>query len=392
MRNRFHNNPPLRYGMVGGGVTSQIGDSHRSALNRDSYFQLVAGAFDIDENRGKKYGKSLGLDSDRTYANYDQMIKAELSRDDKIQVVGIMTPNATHYTIAKKFIESGVNVILEKPITTNTDNALELIKLAKDKEVLCASMYGYSGYPMVRQARAMVESGELGEIRVIQTEFAHGNCATAVEEHSEGAAWRNDPETAGETFVLGDVGAHALHLATFIAKQQVAEVAADRQSFVKGRLLEDNAHVLLRFEKGAAGYLWASGVAVGQRHGLAIRIFGTKAGIKWHQERPNQILLSQLGKTPQTLELDSPELHTPARRLLRVGAGHPEGYFEAFTNIYSDFAEALLAKLSGQIPDPLSLDFPNLEDGARGVKFIEACVESAENNSRWVNSVIDFSI
>ncbi|RZO42584.1 MAG: Gfo/Idh/MocA family oxidoreductase, partial [Proteobacteria bacterium] len=196
MRNRFHNTPPLRYGMVGGGVTSQIGDSHRAALSRDSYFQLVAGVFDIDEERGQQFGKSLGLNSDRTYADYRQMAKAESSREDKIQVVGVMTPNSTHYTIAKTFIESGVNVILEKPITTNTDNALELIRLAKENDVICASMYGYSGYPMVRQARAMVEAGELGEIRVVQTEFAHGNCATAVEKHSEGAAWRNDPKTS----------------------------------------------------------------------------------------------------------------------------------------------------------------------------------------------------
>ena len=189
--------------------------------------------------------------------------------------------------------------------------------------------------------------------------------------------------------MLGDVVAHALHLATFITRQQVLEVSADRQSFVKGRILEDNAHVLLRFEKGAAGYLWASGVAIGHRHGLAIRVFGNKAGIEWHQERPNQLLFSPLGKTPQTLELDSPELHPPAKRLLRVGAGHPEGYFEAFTNIYSDFAEVLLAKLSGKTPDLLSLDFPTLEDGAHGVKFIEACVESAENNGCWVNSKLD---
>jgi len=392
MSNRFHNNPPLRYGMVGGGVTSQIGDSHRAALRRDSYFQLVAGAFDIDKERGQQYGKSLGLESDRTYTDYLQMAKAEASREDKIQVVGVMTPNSTHYPIAKTFIEAGVNVILEKPITTNTDDALDLMRLAKEKDVLCASMYGYSGYPMVRQARAMVEAGELGEIRVVQTEFAHGNCATAVEQHSEGAAWRNDPKTSGETFVLGDVGAHALHLATFITRQQVREVAADRQSFVKGRILEDNAHVLLRFEKGAAGYLWASGVALGHRHGLAIRVFGSKAGIEWHQERPNQLFLSPLGQTQRILELDSPELHPPAKRLLRVGAGHPEGYFEAFSNIYSDFAEVLLAKLSGETPDQLSLDFPTLEDGAHGVKFIEACVESADNNGCWVNSKLDDSI
>jgi predicted dehydrogenase len=391
MSNRFYKEHPLRYGMVGGGATSQIGDSHRVALRRDSYYQLVAGTFDIDVERGRLFGESLGLDSERIYSDFQKMVHAELNRDDGIQVAGIMTPNSTHYTIAKTFIEAGFHVILEKPITTTTGEALDLMQLAEEKNVLCASSYGYSGYPMIRQARAMVAGGELGEIRVVQTEFAHGNCATAVEKHSEGAAWRNDPKTSGGTFVLGDVGTHALHLATLITGQQVHQVSADCQSFVEGRVLEDNAHVLLRFEGGAAGYLWASGVAVGHRHGLAIRVFGSKAGIEWHQERPNQLLYSPLGETPLVLELDSPELHPAAKRLLRVGAGHPEGYFEAFSNIYSDFAEVLLAKFSGNIPDPASMDFPTLEDGAQGVRFLEACVESAENKGCWVNSKLSDS-
>jgi predicted dehydrogenase len=391
MSNRFYKEHPLRYGMVGGGATSQIGDSHRVALRRDSYYQLVAGTFDIDVERGRQFGESLGLDSERIYSDFQKMVHAELNRDDGIQVAGIMTPNSTHYTIAKTFIEAGFHVILEKPITTTTGEALDLMQLAEEKNVLCASSYGYSGYPMIRQARAMVAGGELGEIRVVQTEFAHGNCATAVEKHSEGAAWRNDPKTSGGTFVLGDLGTHALHLATLITGQQVHQVSADCQSFVEGRVLEDNAHVLLRFEGGAAGYLWASGVAVGHRHGLAIRVFGSKAGIEWHQERPNQLLYSPLGETPLVLELDSPELHPAAKRLLRVGAGHPEGYFEAFSNIYSDFAEVLLAKFSGNIPDPASMDFPTLEDGAHGVRFLEACVESAENKGCWVNSKLSDS-
>ena len=386
MSNRFHKNPPLRYGMVGGGATSQIGDSHRAALRRDGYYELVAGALDIDAERGLQFGKSLGLKSERTYPDYQLMVQAESDREDKIHVVGVMTPNSTHYEIAKTFIEAGFHVILEKPITTTTDDALDLIRLAKEKDLLCASMYGYSGYPMIRQAQAMVAAGELGDITVVQTEFAHGNCVTAVEQHSEGAAWRNDPKVSGGTFVLGDVGTHALHLATFITGQQVREVAADRQSFVSGRVLEDNAHVLLRFEKGAAGYLWASGIAVGHRHGLSIRIYGSIAGIEWHQEHPNQLLYSPLGQTPKILELDSPELHPFAKRLLRVMAGHPEGYFEAFSNVYSDFAEVLLAKLSGETPDPLCLNYPTLEDGAHGVKFLEACIESADNNGCCVNS------
>ena len=388
MNNRFFNKSPLNYGMVGGGVTSQIGDSHRVALNRDSYYKLVAGAFDINIDRGKEFGESLGLDSDRIYSDYLQMAEEEDSRSDKIQVVGVMTPNITHYNIAKTFIKLGFNIILEKPITTQTNQALELINLAKEKDVLCTSMYGYSGYPMVRQARAMVEEGQLGDIRVVQTEFAHGNCATAVENQSEGASWRNDPKISGDTFVLGDVGTHALHLATFITKQQVIEVAADSQSFVQGRSLEDNAHVLLRFHKGATGFLWASGIAVGHRHGLRIRVYGSSAGLEWNQERPNQLLFSQIGKSPRVLELDSPEIYPGIKRLLRVGAGHPEGYFEAFSNIYSDFAEVLLSKICEGKTNPLSNDLPTLEDGAQGVKFIEACVESASNNGMWISSAL----
>ena len=386
MSNVFYIDKPLRYGMVGGGATSQIGDSHRVALVRDSYYQLVAGAFDIDAERGRRHGESLGLEPERIYSDYQKMVQSESDREDGIQVAGIMTPNSTHYEIAKYFIKAGIYLILEKPITTKTEEALDLIELAKEKNVLCASMYGYCGYPMIRQARSMVEAGELGEVRVVQTEFAHGNCATAVENHSEGAAWRNDPKTSGGTFVLGDVGTHALHLATFITGQQVHHVAADFQNFVEGRVLEDNAHVLLRFEDGASGYLWASGVAVGHRHGLVIRIYGSKAGISWHQERPNQLLYSPLGETPRVMELDSPELHKSAKRLLRVMAGHPEGYFEAFSNIYSDFAQVLTARLSGKNQDEVNLVYPTLEDGAHGVKFIEACVESAKNKGCWVSS------
>ena len=394
MHNRFKKNPTLRYGMVGGGDTSQIGDSHRVALQRDGYYDLLAGVFDINPQDGRKFGAELGLDPERVYTDYREMAKAESAREDGIQVVGVMTPNSTHFAIAKTFLEAGIHLILEKPITTTVEDALDLIQLARKHNVLCASMYGYSGYPMVRQARAMVENGELGDINVVQTEFAHGNCATAVEQQSEGAAWRNDPKISGQTFVLGDIGTHALHLATFITGLQLKEVSADRQSFVSGRVLEDNAHVLLRFDKpekssqSAAGYLWASGVAVGHRHGLGIRIFGTKGGLEWRQEHPNQLHFSPLGQTPRILELDSPELYPCAQRLLRVNPGQPEGYFEAFTNVYADFAENIMAKMAGHEADPLSQDFPKLEDGLAGIQFLEACVESSANNGSWVSCAI----
>ncbi len=384
MHNQFRKIRPLRYGMIGGGATSQIGDSHRVALAWDHCYDLVAGAFDIDPQLGQEFGARLGLDPERVYANHEEMARAEQAREDGVEVVGIMTPNATHHAIARAFLEAGIHVILEKPITTNLKDAEDLIALAKSRDLICASMYGYSGYPMIRQARAMVRNGDLGAIRVVQTEFAHGNCAVAVEKHSAGARWRNDPAQSGATFVLGDIGTHALHLATYITGQRVSEVACDRQCFVEGRSLEDNAHVLMRFSEGASGFLWASGIAVGHRHGLAIRIYGSEAGIEWHQERPNQLHYARLGESPRLLELDSPELYPEARRLLRVGAGHPEGYFEAFTNVYSDVAESILARKAGRAPDPLSTDFPTLEQGAEGVRFLEACVESSTASGAWV--------
>jgi predicted dehydrogenase len=386
MHNQFRKVRPLRYGMIGGGATSQIGDSHRVALAWDHCYDLVAGAFDINPEQGKDFGAKLGLDAERVYVDYQEMAKAEAARPDGVEVVGIMTPNFTHHTIARAFLEAGVHVILEKPITTNLQDARDLIALARKQDLICASMYGYSGYPMIRQARAMVRNGDLGAVRVVQTEFAHGNCAVAVEQHSAGAKWRNDPAQSGATFVLGDIGTHALHLATYITGQTLTEVSCDRQCFVEGRTLEDNAHVLMHFSGGASGFLWASGVAVGHRHGLAIRVYGSDAGIEWHQERPNQLHYARLGESPRLLELDSPELYPETRRLLRVGAGHPEGYFEAFTNVYSDVAESILARNEGRAPEALSTDFPTLEQGAEGVRFLEACVESSTQGSRWVDA------
>lgn len=388
--NQFRKQRPLRYGMIGGGATSQIGDSHRVALAWDHYYDLVAGAFDIDPRQSRDYGARLGLDEERVYDDFRQMVKTEARRPDGVEIVGIMTPNATHHAIAKAFLEAGVHVILEKPITTNLADAQELIALAKSNNLICASMYGYSGYPMVRQARAMVRRGDLGNIRVVQTEFAHGNCATPVEQHSAGAKWRNDPAQSGATFVLGDIGTHALHIATFITGLTLQEVACDRQSFVEGRTLEDNAHVLMRFQGGASGFLWASGVAVGHRHGLAIRVYGSEAGIEWHQEQPNQLLYARLGESPRLLELDGPEMSAETKRVLRVGPGHPGGYFEAFANVYSDVAETLMARKEGRAPAPMSQDFPTLEQGAEGVRFLEACVESAEQGGAWVNATVAF--
>ena len=390
MHNQFRKLRPLRYGMIGGGATSQIGDSHRVALAWDHCYDLVAGAFDINPELGREYGQQLGLEANRLYASYEEMVAQESQRSDGVEVVGIMTPNFTHHRIAKAFLEAGIHVILEKPITTQLGDALELIALAREKKLICASMYGYSGYPMIRQAKAMVQRGDLGEIRVVQTEFAHGNCAVAVEQHSAGARWRNDPTQSGATFVLGDIGTHALHLATYIIGQSVAEVSCDRQSFVAGRTLEDNAHVLLRFQGGASGFLWASGVAIGHRHGLAIRIYGSEAGLEWHQEYPNQLHYARLGESPRLLELDGPEIYPEAKRLLRVGPGHPGGYFEAFTNVYSDVAECLLAAREGRTPNPLATDFPTLEQGAEGVRFLEACVESAEASGQWTSASISW--
>ncbi|MBN9509625.1 MAG: Gfo/Idh/MocA family oxidoreductase [Alphaproteobacteria bacterium] len=375
----------LRLGMVGGGATSLIGDSHRVASRMDDRYALVAGAFDIDPAQGRSFAADVGVAPDRAYDTYQAMLEGEAKRDDRCDLVAICTPNSTHYPIARAFVEAGFSVVCEKPLTTSVADAVALVNAVKERGVLFAVMYGYTGFPLVREARAMVAAGELGTIRVVHTEFAHGGYAAATATGDAPPTWRLDPAIQGPSFALGDIGTHALFLASYITGQQASEVAADLHSFVPGRALEDNAHVMLRFDSGARGTLWASGVAAGVIHGHRIRVFGEKAGLEWHQSRPNELLLLPRTGRPTVIERDTRGLSPLSLHRQRVGAGHANGYFESWANIYSDIADVLAARLMGRAPEPLALHFPTVLDGARGVKFIDAAMASAARNGAWVS-------
>jgi predicted dehydrogenase len=376
----------LRLGMVGGGATSLIGDSHRIASRMDDRYELAAGAFDIDPQRGRRFAAELGVAPERTYDTYQDMLGGEAARDDRCDLVAVCTPNSTHFEIAHAFVEHGFNVVCEKPLTTNLADAVALVNAVQARGLVFAVMYGYTGFPLVREARAMVAAGELGEIRVVHTEFAHGGYTVATATGDAPPTWRLDPTIQGPSFALGDIGTHALFLATYIIDQQASEVAADLHSFVPGRRLEDNAHVMLRFDGGAKGMLWASGVAAGLIHGHRIRVFGDKAGLEWHQSRPDELLLLPHAGRPTVIEQDTRGLSPLSLHRQRVGAGHANGYFESWANIYSDIADVIAARLTGRQPDKLAQQFPTVLDGARGVKFIEAAMTSAARGGTWVSA------
>ncbi len=371
----------IQLGMVGGGRSSQIGDSHRVAANRDGLFKLSAGAFDKDPLASVEFGKKLGIDSSRAYADYRAMLQQELTRDDGIDAVSIMTPNGFHFEMASAFAANGIHVICEKPVTTTVEDAIKLAELVKDKDIVFGVMYGYTGYPMIKQAREMVRNGELGEIHTIKSEFAHGHAMHTVEQEKEGAAWRVDPKISGPSFVLADVGTHAYHIAGFVSGLKPIQVCAHLTSVVRTRPLEDNAFIWLKYPNGANGTVWASAVATGNQHGLNLRIYGSKASLQWHQERPNQLIYKQTSMSTKIYERGADDLY-PAARIERVGVGHPEGYFESFSNVYRQFGQAIQAKLANQ---SLPVDYPGIDDGIQGVKFIESCLTSQVSGQAWVN-------
>jgi predicted dehydrogenase len=371
----------LRLGIVGGGSGSLIGGSHRIASRIDDRYELVAGAFDIDSARGRSFARSLGLAEDRIYDDYRQMIAEEARRPDRCDLVTVATPNNLHFEIASALVHSGFDVLCEKPLTTRVEDAEALVESVKKHDRVFAVMYGYTGYPLVREARAMIRAGKLGAIRVVHTEFAHGFMAGGSDALGR---WRLDPKIQGPSFAFADVGTHALFLATFIIGQQVEELAADMHKFVPGRALDDNAHVMLRFDGGAKGTLWASGVAAGITHGHRIRVFGELGGLEWHQSRPNELHFLPRDGRPTLIERDAPGLSEESRFRSRILAGHPSGYFEAWANIYSDVADVLDARITGQQVNLLALQFPTVVDGARGVRSVFAALESSRRGGAWV--------
>ena len=381
----------IRLGMVGGGQGAFIGGVHRIAARLDDRYELVAGALSSDPLRASASAAELHIARERSYADYHAMAKAEAARPDGIDVVAIVTPNHLHAPIATAFLEAGIHVICDKPITTTLAEAMALVQRVRQTGRLFALTHNYSGYPMVRQARAMVAAGELGDIRVVQAEYPQDWLSTDLEATGQKqATWRVDPAQAGAGGSLGDIGTHAEHLARFISGLELSEVSADLSTFVRGRRLDDNAHVMLRYSNGARGMLWSSQVAPGNENGLKVRVYGSKAGIEFRQEHPNQLWFTALGEPPRLLTRAGAGASPAAAHATRIPAGHPEGYLEAFAQLYRDVADQLHARWEGVAPDPLACTVPTVEDGARGMKFIEATVASSQANGQWTDASLSF--
>ncbi len=379
----------LRLGMVGGGRGAFIGGVHRIAARLDDRYELVAGAFSSDAERSKNSAAELGVADDRAYATYAEMAAAESGRADGIDVVAIVTPNHAHHGPAAAFLDCGVHVICDKPLTTTLDDALDLARRVRETGLVFGLTHNYTGYPLVRHAREMVAAGELGRIRVVQVEYPQEWLSEKLEEsgHKQ-AAWRTDPARAGPAGSVGDIGTHAYNLATFVTGLELESLCAELSIFVEGRKLEDNAHMLLRFAGGARGALWSSQVAPGNENGLSVRTYGEKGGLEWRQDEPNVLRFAPLGEPSRILTRAGHGLGDAAAHATRIPSGHPEGYLEAFANIYSDIAEVIAARLMNREPDPRALTFPAVEDGVRGVRFIEAAVESSANGAVWTDARI----
>jgi predicted dehydrogenase len=374
---------PIRLGMVGGGEGAFIGAVHRIAARMDGHFVLVAGALSANAAKAKRSALALGLDPARSYADYAQMARAEKQRADGIQAVAIATPNHLHAPVAKAFLAAGIHVICDKPLTATLAEARSLALAAKRAKCIFALTHNYTGYPMVRHARQMIAEGELGQIRVVQVEYAQDWLATNLERsgHKQ-AAWRTDPKQAGPGGALGDIGTHAFNLAAYVSGLTLDRLSADLSQFVAGRRLDDDARILLRYKGGARGMLWASQVASGSENALKLRIYGTKAGIEWQQEHPNQLAVAPLGEPRRVLSRGTAAANKSAARVTRIPAGHPEGYLEAFANLYSEIAGAIRSHAAGTKADPAA-HFPGIADGVDGMRFIAAAIASSRAGGRW---------
>ena len=377
----------LRLGMVGGGQGAFIGGVHRFAARLDGRYELVAGAFSATADKSRASGEELGVAPERCYGDFDEMAKREKRRKDGIDVVAVVTPNHVHFAAAKAFLERGIHVICDKPLTTTLKDARKLAELVEKSGCVFALTHNYTGYPMVRQARQMVADGALGRIRVVQAEYAQDWLTTKLEDSGQKQAeWRTDPARSGPAGCTGDIATHAMNLASFITGLGLESLSADLATFLPGRQLDDNAHVMLRFAGGAKGMIWASQVAPGNENALRVRIYGERGGLEWAQEDPNYLRYTPYGQPPQLIRRGGAGADAVAGRVTRIPAGHPEGYLEGFANLYSDAAELISAKLEGREPDPAATLVPTVRDGVAGVKFIEAVVESSRKNGAWVGA------
>lgn len=376
----------LRYGMVGGGRGAFIGDVHRRAIALDGAATLAAGCFSRSHENTRETGRALGLDDARLYRSFEEMAEAEAARKDGIHFVVIVTPNAAHHAAAKAFLSRGIHVVCDKPLTFEVAEAEELAALARRNDLLFCVTYTYTGYPAVKHAREMIARGDIGAIRFVNAEYAQEWLATPVErEGSKQAAWRADPRETGKSNCVGDIGSHVENMVRYLTGLRIASLSARLDTFVPGRVLDDNASILVNYDRGAKGLYWSSQIAIGYDNGLRVRIFGETGTIQWAQENPNYLVVSRLGQPTVTLSRGRDAFYPHAQGYSRIPSGHPEGYFEAFANIYRTFTAALAKKRAGQALAPADLDFPGVEDGISGVRFIGRCVESSSKGSAWVD-------
>ncbi len=376
----------LKWGMIGGGEGSQIGPAHRLGAGLDGYFSFEAGALDANPEAGRAYAQRLGIAADRAYGDWREMLEGERNRDDRIDLVTVATPNATHFEITKAFLEAGFHVLCEKPMTMTVEEGEEIVRISRATGRICAVNYGYSGYSLVRHMRAMVARGDLGDIRMVMAEFSHGHHANAADMDNPRVRWRYDPAQAGVSAQFADCGIHALHMASFVLGQEVTTLSSDFVATIEGRTLEDDAMVNLRFDGGAAGRLWTSSIAVGRMHGLTLQVFGSKGGVRWAQEQPNQLIWTPVAGRNQIIERGEAGLSPEADRASRVTMGHAEGMPLAFANIYSDLAEAINAEKDGRAMDPAANLFPKAEDGLRSMAAVHAAVDSSKKQGAWVDA------
>ena len=368
----------LNWGMIGGGKGSQIGPAHRLGAQADGNFVLAAGALDHNAAAGRADAQELGVDADRAYGDWREMLAGEAGRDDRVDLVTVATPNSTHFEITKAFLEAGFNVLCEKPMTMTVEEGEEIVKVARASGKICAVNYCYSAYPMVRQMRQMVAEGEIGKVRLVVANFSHGHHGDATDADNPRVRWRYDPALAGVSGQFADCGIHALHMASFVTGDGVAKLSADVASTISSRELEDDAMVNFRMKGGTVGRLWTSSVAIGRQHGFDIQVFGETGGLRWASEQPNQVLYTPVGKRTEIMEKGEAGLSDEAARLSRVAIAHPEGFPLAVANIYVDLAAAIRGQAHGALP--------TAEDGLRSMMAVHQAVASAKAGGAWVDA------
>ena len=375
----------IRLGMVGGGNDAFIGGVHRIASRIDGHFELVAGALSSSTEKAKRSAEALGLDPERSYGSFEEMAEAEAARDDGIEAVSIVTPNHVHYPAAKAFLDHGIHVICDKPLTATFEDADAMEQAVKESRSLFILTHNYTGYPMIRQARSMVADGAIGSVRVVQLEYAQDWLTESVEKDgSKQAEWRTDPKRSGAGGAIGDIGTHAYNLGCFVTGLSGERLAADLHSFGAGRTLDDNAHIMIRYHGGARGMLWCSQVAPGCENALTIRVYGDRGGLEWAQEDPNYLWYTPHGEPKRLIRRMGAGASDEANAVSRIPPGHPEGYLEGFANLYTEAAEAIRSVRSGESRENVMGRLPGISAGMEGMAFIRACVASSENDAGWV--------